>query len=198
MKLQLNIAIDGTVTGNVISEIIAPPIPTPTPIPAAPVLPTDFGPGSIDDQVKVLLQWQFDHSEWSPQILIDGNPYGQPGQYPAARFTTAGGKLRLESLLQAAADAGLSGGQFVAVREAIKAAAVDPTRLWETTPSTLDPASMSFLLVWQGGPNALEKAKAYRVTYYKRYGKQCMLPDAPRNPEAAWITDAELAQIIAS
>lgn len=198
MKLNLQIAIDGTITGNVISDI---PTPVPTPAPVV-TPPRSFGGGSIDDQVKALLQWQFDHPEWPNQILIDGNAYGQPGQPPAARYSTIGGRLALEGALhESAKAANLTDEQQAAVRDLLPTlppvSKADATKLWETTPSTLDPASMSFLLAWQGGTNALADAKAYRTWYYKRYGKQAP-PPAPRNPEAAWITDAEFNAIIAS
>lgn len=68
----------------------------------------------------------------------------------------------------------------------------------DTAPSTLDPGSMSGLLSRMGGENWLQKAKDYRVWYYKTWGRQCNLPGAPRNPEAAWLSDAELAAIVAS
>jgi len=200
MKLNLTINIDGSVVGNVVSDVIPTPVPTPSPVVTP---PRSFGGGSIDDQVKVLLQWQFDNPSWPNQILIDGNAYGQPGQPPAARYSTLGGRLALEGALRESAKAAsLTDEQLAAVKDTLPTlppvSRTDATKLWETVPSTLDPASMSFLLAWQGGTNALEAAKQYRTWYYKTYGKQCMLPNAPRNPEAAWISDSELAAIIAS
>lgn len=78
---------------------------------------------------------------------------------------------------------------------------LDATKLWETVESTLPPGDMSFLLHWMGytvdGKSPLEQSLAYRTWYYKHWGKQAPHP-APRNPEADWITDAELAAIRAS
>lgn len=174
-----------------------------------PVLPKTWGTGTIEEQVSRLYQWQFDNPEWPNQIVIDGNRVGQPGQDPAARFTTVGGVLALENTLSdAAGAAGLNATQSKAVHDALPAVAaaiqnnVDPTKLWETTPSDLDPASMSFLLVWMHGTadgfaNPIDAAKAYRVWYYKKYGRQAP-PPAPHNPEAAWLSEAEFQAIINS
>ena len=202
MKLNLDISPNGAVTGIVTSWVEAAPVPTPTPTPTptTPPIPDTWGGGTIDDQVGRLLQWQFDNPAYPNAITIDGNPYGQPGQPPAVQYSTAGGILHRETAMtRAAIVAGLTGTQITAVQAAPMLSSVDPTKLWETTPSTLDPASMSFLLAWQGGNiggmGALEAAKKYRVWYYKRYGRQAP-PPAPRNTEV--LTDAELAQIIAS
>lgn len=83
----------------------------------------------------------------------------------------------------------------------IKAGTLDPKKLWDTVKSTLPPGDMSFLLHWMGytvdGKSPLEQSLDYRRGYYKLYGRQAP-PPAPRNPEADWLTDAELAAIIAS
>lgn len=59
-------------------------------------MPTDWGTGTIDEQVGRLFQWQANHSWFARQIVIDGNKLGQPGIDPPLRFMTAGGKLALE------------------------------------------------------------------------------------------------------
>lgn len=83
----------------------------------------------------------------------------------------------------------------------VRSGTLDSTKLWERAESTLPPGDMSFLLHWMGytvdGKSPLQQSLDYRAWYYKRWGKQAPAP-APRNPEAGWITDAELAAIRAS
>lgn len=83
----------------------------------------------------------------------------------------------------------------------VMSGALDPTKLWETVESRLPPGDMSFVLHWMGytvdGKSPMQQSIEYRTWYYKRWGRQAPAP-APRNPEAAWLTDAELAAIIAS
>ena len=83
----------------------------------------------------------------------------------------------------------------------VVAGKLDPTKLWETVNSTLPPGDMSFVLHWMGytvnGKSSLQQSLDYQKWYYKTHGRQAP-PPAPHNPEADWITDAELAAILAS
>ena len=85
------------------------------------------------------------------------------------------------------------------VKAALDATPTDQTKLWETTPSTLDPGSMRVLLFILGGNQ--KDADDYRKWYYKTYGRQCTITTGdkgapPHNYEI--LTDAELAAIVNS
>jgi len=92
---------------------------------------------------------------------------------------------------------------FVPVAKALASAAAvggDTTTLWETTPSTLDPRSMAWLLKWAGytvnGKTPTQQGEAYRKWYYTTYPSGQVPGGVPHNPEQ--MTTAEIAALIAS
>lgn len=122
----------------------------------------------------MVLAMNLDHPYWVADIA--------PGAAPVTREHVEAAAEAVPLLQKAAAEP----------------AGVDPTKLWESVPATLDPLSMAFLIHWMGGTvngmNATQQVAAYRKWYYTFHGRQAA--GGPTNREV--ITDAEIAALIAS